>query len=1019
MDLDLGIKPDVITRLRGSELCGFLSNDEFAHFLQSGEHIQLGLGDLIPDSAADKLKILASGRIRLLQRFPAGDENNICILDLTGDAWCDFWLPPNGQSSVLARASEQSQVLLFEHSVCNDLAARNAKFAEHFRAVQMQWECFGFLRKLDIFRETPSTKLKAVTRYLNAGNLNFEKSTPETLNGLHIIFQGDAECTTNSGRHTLHSGDYFIAREFGPFKASGSNFRSQTPVQVLSISEEQYDDLLNHSPEIAQAIANAIGANSGEGRNFESNGSEKNFNNSTRAATSQSTPVFEPEINEDPFSARVNRLLQQYPFILQQSQMDCGITCIAMVALFYGKRLDINDLRERAGVSIEGTSFLAMADTAEHLGFMARGISGTYEGLLNAKLPLICFWKNNHFVVLYKINKKEALIADPAEGMRTVSRQEFSECFSRSALELVPTVDLKRAPGAKNPLTILLPLLKPYHCQLRDVLVAGIIYQALMIITPFFSQTIIDRVIVHEDVSMLNMLLVGLIIISCFQAGLTFARGILISTLSTKIDHALFVQFFKHLLSLPFKYFEQRSSGDVLARFNENARITAFLSGSTVTVLLDSVMAVIYLVVLFYYNWSFGLATLVYIALLMVVVSAYTPLLRGYSNEIFKKTVANDSCVIETVHGIEKIKSASVENRTRWKWESLFVDKLSVQFKQQLAYNGYNQVTGLVHLLGRVLLMWLGANLVISKSFTVGQYMAANMIAGMAVDPVLRLISIWQQVQSVNVSVERLGDVFRAAPEQAGQKTRMPDLRGFIEFRNVTFRYNEHAGKNTLLNVSLRMQPNQMIAIVGRAGCGKTTLSRLIQGLYLPTSGNVLIDDVDISQIELSDLRKRIGVVAQQEFFFTGTVRENIAFYAPDAPLDDIIKAAKQAGIHEKIMNMGSGYDTYLSEGGYNLSGGERQRLAIARAILHRPRILIFDEATSALDSESERHIQSSVEEIRKGRTLIVIAHRLSTIKSADMIVVMNQGQIVEMGNHESLLQKKGLYYNLCSQQLI
>lgn len=1018
MDLDLGIRPDLITKLRSSELCSFLSDAEFAHLLESGEHLQLGIGDLLPESSTNKLKILASGRIRLLQRFTSGDESNICVLDLTGDTWCDFWLPPNGQSIVLARSSEESQVVLIEHSVCNDLATRNAKFAEHFRAMELQWESFGFLRKLDIFRETPSAKLKAFTRYLSPGSINFEKVSPENLNGLYIIINGEVECATDAGSHTLRSGDYFIAREFGPFKANGRNFKSQSSVQVLSLSEQQYDDLLNHSPEIAPAIANAIGAGSVEARNS-ANASSGNFQPSPRASKTSSAPVLEPEISEDPFSARVNRLLHQAPFILQQSQMDCGITCIAMVALFYGKRLDINDLRERTGVSIEGTSFLAMAETAEHLGFIARGITGTYEGLINAKLPLICFWKNNHFVVLYKINKKEALIADPAEGLRTVSRREFSESFSRSALELVPTVDLKRAPGAKNPLTILLPLLKPYHSQLRDVLVAGIIYQALMIITPFFSQTIIDRVIVHEDVSMLNMLLVGLIIVSCFQAGLTFARGILISTLSTKIDHALFVQFFKHLLSLPFKYFEQRSSGDVLARFNENARITAFLSGSTVTVLLDSVMAVIYLLVLFYYNWSFGLATLIYIALLMGVVQAYTPLLRGYSNEIFKKTVANDSCVIETVHGIEKIKSAAVENRTRWKWESLFVEKLGVQFKQQLAYNGYNQVTGLVHLLGRVLLMWLGANLVISKSFTVGQYMAANMIAGMAVDPVLRLISIWQQIQSVNVSVERLGDVFRAAPEQGGQKTRMPELRGFVEFRNVTFRYNEHSGKNTLLNVSLRMQPNQMIAIVGRAGCGKTTLSRLIQGLYLPTSGNVLIDDVDISQIELSDLRKRIGVVAQQEFFFTGTVRENIAFYAPDAPLDDIIKAAKQAGIHEKVMNMGSGYDTYLSEGGYNLSGGERQRLAIARAILHKPRILIFDEATSALDSESERHIQSSVEEIRKGRTLIVIAHRLSTIKSADIIVVMNQGQIVETGNHDSLLQKKGLYFNLCSQQLI
>lgn len=797
--------------------------------------------------------------------------------------------------------------------------------------------------------------------------------------------------------------------------------RASDPCHLLKVQEPLLSDLKANSKQLETQLQEA----------------EKHFSEaaSVHGSTAQSaiapliisppipSTTIDPDAKIGPESetiwTQLSRLLHHYPFIMQQSQMDCGITCLAMVALFFGKRIDLNEIRERAGVSIEGTSMLSLSETAESVGFMTRGIRGTYDGLVNAKLPIICFWRNNHFVVLYEINKKEALIADPGEGLVSISREEFVKYYSGCALELIPTANLKLAPGSKNPLKIILPLLQPYKSETRDIIVAGIVFQALMLITPFFTQTIVDRVMVHQDISMLNMLLIGMILVTAFQSAITFTQGVLISTLSTKIDHALFVQFFKHLFSLPLRFFESRTTGDVLARFNENARITSFLSSNTVTVLLDAVMTVIYIAVLFWYNWLFGLATIGYGALLMVATLAYTPMLRGYSVELFKKTVASDSCVIESVHGVEKIKSAAAENRTRWKWELLFVDKLSVSFRQQLAYNGYRVVTQLIHLCGRVTLMWLGAHLVISNQFTVGQYMASNMMAGMVIEPLMRIIAMWQSLQGVNIAVQRLGDVFQTVPEQTGTRTRLPEVRGRVEFRNVTFRYNEQASKNTLLNVSFTAEPDQMVAIVGHSGCGKTTIARLLQGLYVPNTGTVLIDNVDTKEVDLGDLRKNIGVVAQQEFFFSGTVRENLSFYVPDAPIESIIAAAQIAGIHEKVKSMASGYDTMLSEGGQNLSGGERQRLAIARALLHKPRILIFDEATSALDSESEQHIQSCMETLKSGRTVLVIAHRLSTIKSADKILVVDQGQIVESGTHSELIAANGLYAGLCSQQSI
>lgn len=1015
MDVSLKLDPYLTERLRKSELLGPLATNDFEKLVSRLQPLKLDLGDLITQENAGQINLLAAGKVRILERLPDGDEINICAIEAP-DCWSDSWIHGTGNGVILTRASADTIVLRGNAELFSDQAPDNLSVAKHIAVLRSQWEIFCLLKMTPGFGTISTVKLRAIGRYFRKFSLPATDTQWHKKPGFYLLSTGSINCLEKAGApHVLRSaGDVVVTGDFGPFRMSATEFSLNGPVEMVGLSQENFVELATHNPELF-AILSSLDLDQPGARS---------------AAIPYLSPVVEPAVvvkdHAPPVSAereflpgRINQLLHQYPFIMQQSQMDCGITCIAMVALFYGKRIDINELRERAGVSAEGTSMLALAETCESIGFMARGIRGTYEGLLNARLPLICFWKNNHFVVLYEINKKEARVGDPAEGLITISREEFSRDFSKSALELVPTVELKRAPGAKNPLTILLPLLKPFAPQVRDVFAAGIVYQVLMIITPFFSQTIVDRVIVHEDISMLNMLLLGMILVSCFQSALTFARGVLISTLATKIDHALFVQFFKHLFSLPLKFFEQRTTGDILARFNENARITSFLSGSTITVLLDGAMGIVYLGVLFYYSWAFGLAALVYIALLMGATTAYTPLLRGYSNELFKKNVANDSCVIESVHGVEKIKAAAAENRTRWKWEILFVDRLSVSFKQQLASNGYSQLTQLVHLIGRILLMWLGAHLVISKTFTVGQYMAANMMAGMCVDPIMRVIAMWQQLQSVNISIERLGDVFRATPEQTGQKTRLPQIQGFIEFKNVTFRYNEHAAKNTLMNISLRVQPNQMVAIVGRSGCGKTSLVRLVQGLYLPTSGSVLIDGVDTNQIEMSDLRKAIGVVAQQEFFFSGTVRENLAFYAPDAPLEQIIVAAKVAGIHDKIQTMGSGYDTMLSEGGQNLSGGEKQRLAIARALLHHPRILIFDEATSALDSESERHIQTAMDAIRKGRTLIVVAHRLSTIKSADMIIVMDQGQILEAGNHQTLIEKKGLYFHLCSQQSI
>ena len=1011
MDSTLKTDNAALSMLRRSSLLASLSDGDFQNIVGKSEQINCAFGDVIDTQQKGNFYILVSGKIRLIEKTRTNDESPIVTLEHSGEFWSDAWATSSTESALIARASEPSVLLRLSDDARSYLSSCNTETAKFLRQNEEQFAWLSKLHTTGLWQNLTPRQLRVLLSYCQRVELKAGDSSLQSLMGLCILYKGSIELTDDHGKHNLSVGEYFVHGKVGPIEASKGSLQTLQPSELIVLSEHAFSELSLHAEDLAQRLIQITTHGSSIVH------AKPKLTTSIDGQGHQSAATHEAEA--EPLWTQMRRYLHQYPFIMQQSQMDCGITCIAMVALMFGKRLDINDLRERAGVSIEGTSMLSLAETAENTGFMTRGIRGTYEGLLNAKLPLICFWKNNHFVVLYEINQKEALIGDPGEGLVKVSREEFTKNFSKSALEMVPTANLKMAPNAKNPLKIILPLLKPYSSQARDILLAGVVFQCLMMITPFFTQTIVDRVMVHEDISMLNMLLIGMILVTCFQSAITFTQGVLISTLSTKLDHELFVQFFKHLFSLPLSFFEQRSTGDVLARFNENSKITAFLSGNSVTVLLDGAMTSIYLAVLFWYSWKFGAATVFYAAMLIVATVAYTPMLRGFSNELFKKSVLNDSCLIESVHGVEKIKASAAENRTRWKWELIFVDKLAVSFRQQLAFNGYHVFTQMIHLCGRILLMWLGAHLVIGKEFTVGQYMAANMMAGMVIDPLMRLTAMWQSLQSVNIAVERLGDVFRSTPEQTGLRARLPQVKGEIEFRNVSFRYNANSAKNTLLNINFKMRPNEMVAIVGRSGSGKTTIARMIQALYLPSAGQVLIDGIETNQLELSDLRKFIGVVAQVEFFFSGTVRENISFYRPDAPIDEVISAARIAGIHEKILSMGSGYETMLVEGGQNFSGGERQRLAIARALLHNPRIMIFDEATSALDSESESQIQKCMDSVRHGRTMVVIAHRLSTIKSADIILVVDQGQIVERGTHDELLQKKGLYFSLCSHQSI
>ena len=498
-------------------------------------------------------------------------------------------------------------------------------------------------------------------------------------------------------------------------------------------------------------------------------------------------------------------------------------------------------------------------------------------------------------------------------------------------------------------------------------------------------------------------------------------RQYLLDHTANRVSLSLLVGFIKHTLRLPLSYFESRYVGDIVSRIQENQKIQRFLTGQTLSIILDMMTLVVYLALMFSYSWRMALLVLFTVPPFFILALSSTSILRRISREIFNAGAKENSYLIESLTGIRTVRSLSIEQTVRWHWEELLHSLIKKSFNAQIIGIRLQILSGTIQTFVNTGLMWFGAWQVIQGELTVGQLVAFNMLVGNVLSPFQRLSGVWNELQEIVISTERINDVLEAEPEEdLHNKPRksLDTLEGNIRFQNVTFRYHPESETNVLENLTFEIQPNQMVAVVGRSGSGKTTLSKLILGLYPATDGKVLIDGHDINTVSLRSLRSQVGVVDQDTFLFGSTIRENISIAHPEASLEEIIQAARFAGADEFIQKLPMGYESQIGEAGGMLSGGQRQRLAIARALLGNPRLLLFDEATSHLDSESERIIQNNLKTILKGRTSLIIAHRLSTVRNADLILVLDRGVLVESGTHDDLITKKGHYYYLNQQQL-
>lgn len=726
----------------------------------------------------------------------------------------------------------------------------------------------------------------------------------------------------------------------------------------------------------------------------------------------------------------------RYYCIKQHDITDCGAACLATICKQNGYNIGISKIREIAGTDKQGTNVYGVIKAAEALGFSAKGVKGDKNAFFS-EFPLPCIahvivdGNLLHYVVIHKITEKQIVIADPGVGIVKLKPEEFfGEIYENGKppkyqwsgvlILLMKSNDFQKEDESKGLFQRFIHLLLPHKKLIIHIFIASLIYTILGILAAFYFKVLVDDILPNYLIKTLATLSIGIIVLNVFKILLNAFRTHLLLYLSQKLDIALLLGYYRHVLELPMNFFGTRKVGEIVSRFNDASKVRDAISGATLTIMIDTLMALAGAIILYMQNAQmFGIAIIMVILYLIIVVM-FNKWYQRLNRKQMEDNAQLTSYLVESLNGIQTVKAYNAERKVNRETEIKFVKLLKSIFNLSWVSNLQSSLKIFVELVGGVVILWVGSVCVIKGQITIGQLITFNSLLVYFLDPVKNLINLQPQMQTAVVAADRLGEILDLEAEKVEneRKKLCPDsLSGDIVFKDVSFRYGTR--QLVLEDINLTIKKGQKVAFVGESGSGKTTLSKLLLHLYKAESGNILINDNNIEDIQIEKLREKIAYISQETFLFSGSILDNLSLGLDYATMDDVIEATKSAQAHDFINELPLRYETRLEENGANLSGGQRQRLSIARAMLKKPDILIMDEATSNLDAITEKQLDKTISEYSENMTTIFIAHRLSTIKNCDQIFVMDKGRIIERGTHEELKRLGGKYSMLAKQQLL
>ena len=1003
--------------LSSVEILSPFTRDELERLAQLTESRFFAFGETVCNATepADGLFVIRSGSVRIFTE-EHGKEVSMGVRK-ERDVFAEIAMLREHRHESSVRASVKTELLFIPRQAIVPIISRNAAaqaFVTSYVAIN---SAGGFVARLfDLRGKVNKAELEEFIRSVGvkrvaAGKPILKQDSREDRR-LYVVRHGEARIVrTEEGTEyplaTLRQGEIFGEKACLMRQEQMASVIAGTETALLVIPEKTVHFLLERNPKLREVLEERV--------RFV----ERELQRQKKLAERRKLPVrldlqSKPELGE--------KLIKPFALVEQAEEMDCGAACLAMICRHHGIAMTVGKLRELANVTTQGATLESLARAGESLGFTTRGVQCTYEALLGFDLPFIVHWEGYHYVVVYGISKRQVWVADPGVGFKKMTVEEFERGWSGTCLVFTPGQNMVQLAASRSPWVRFVGYLKPYKKLLVHLFMATFVIQALGIVPPVIIQNVLDGVIVHQNVNLLHLLIVGLVISNVFTQLISTIRAFLANFIVRNMDFAMMSQFLKHTMSLPLSFFATRKTGDIFARFQENQTIRAFLTESTVTTVLNLLMVFIYFTIMFLYNVKMTLVLIAFVVPIVTLTVLVTPKVKNYAREVFAAGTESKAFLMEALAGAETIKGMGIERPVRLKWEKKYAKALDVQYRAQLFNIRIGVVSQLLSAATTIAILWVGANLVLAQELTIGQLIAFNALMGSVLAPLMGLVGLWSLLNDAGVAMERLGDVLDIAPEQKPEELAsrivLPDLRGEIRLDGVYFRYGGNETPYVLENVNVEIKPGELVAVVGRSGSGKTTLAKLLVGFYPPTEGKVLIDGYDMSMIDKAYYRAQVGYVMQNNLLFSGTIAENIASGDESPDRRRIEEVAKMADAHGFISKMPLRYEQVVGERGMGLSGGQIQRLCIARALYHDPRLLVFDEATSALDTQSESNIIANMHDILKGRTALVIAHRLSTIMRADKILVLYEGSIVEQGRHEELVVRKGMYYELVQKQL-